>query len=242
VATHNTIHNELQNILGNTLNWPINTPYAVPDNYFINLTDNIIIAVIQSNNAEIPKDYFNSFSDRLMQKIHALEDVPNELETVAPTLLKIGKPNPYQVAPNYFEQLQINVPSTTKKPTKFLWLKPLVAAASVLLLLSIGIYFFIGRPSNAIITNSVAQLQQVAEANNIVLATIATEPLEKALDGVQEEELFAYLDTHAGSANFTELAVENTELLEEENASIEKDKEIDLDKISNEEIESYLNN
>lgn len=94
--------------------------YQLPDNYFLNFTNNMLqqvkpvdvkqelqvlapslLKIEKPANAEIPAAYFTDFSGRLIKQVRAGE-VAKELATVAPLLSQVQKTNTLEAPANYF--------------------------------------------------------------------------------------------------------------------------------------------
>lgn len=78
----------------------------------------------------IPKDYFGSFAEVLLNKIYTLE-VQNELNDLAPLLNTISKQPVNHIPDNYLQnppQLPVNKIVSINNKRKFSWIKYAVAA------------------------------------------------------------------------------------------------------------------
>ena len=218
---------------------------AIPKNYFEALPQ-IIIARINNAENSVPKNYFENFSSSLMQKIKASENI-DDLNNVAPTLAQIGKQNIYQVPNNYFNQTKfIPKPKGTLLTITKKWLKPMVAAMVIISCSSVGYFAWqaktITQRSVAIaplilpvvLPNKLPIVIEQAISDNFINAP-ALKNIELALNQINEDELYAYVNNHAIGANFAEPIITNTpHIADISNVNT-------LDNLSDAEMEQYLN-
>lgn len=208
---------------------PINTTtQTIPANYF-NALPQIVLQRIKAaalNNVnnksiinKVPENYFDNFAKDLLQTIN-LQEKANELNTLAPTLLAIGNKNIYNAPIGYFSKA-INVPKQKGRVLGLLnnWAKPLVAA--MLIITCGGISYFVLKPKvmeaqpmvvAPIIVPTTAPIIPATIIPNITtpivvdsaITKLATQNIDLALNAINEDELYAYVDNHATGANFAE--------------------------------------
>ncbi len=150
-------------------------------------------------NKKIPSNYFDQFSDKLMQRIEHLED---EVESTAPTLHSMGKRNGYSVPEEYFGKNAGVIMSKLPRKRRFLGLTMVViSAVAACLVLMISI---IGVGSDGTTQTEELQLAEVIEYletdqidDTIIedfLAEELAEEMDDLTDGIPEEELDLYLN------------------------------------------------
>lgn len=109
-------------------------PFSVPDNYFTNLSEEILGKIRKQNEEQ------NEFK--------------KELAEVAPLLNTISKQMVYQVPAGYFEQLNIDAPSVVTAPAKVRSITSVkkvfrfAVAAAVTGILAVGTYLFTANNNN----------------------------------------------------------------------------------------------
>jgi hypothetical protein len=83
--------------------------YQVPDNYFETLPDQLLQKV-KGQFYEIPLGYFESLPETILNRIKAdqTNDAGEELEMLSPLLKGIGKKNPFSMPEGYFSELSDN--------------------------------------------------------------------------------------------------------------------------------------
>jgi hypothetical protein len=124
------ILSELQAISPAVANLPKTNPFILPLNYFETNISNLInhikekhvndennslnlILSIEKNNPvfELPNDYFESFENKLMNKIRTAQPVDDELSEIAPGLISLRTNNPFVVPKGYFDSTAVGVQS-----------------------------------------------------------------------------------------------------------------------------------
>lgn len=99
-----------------------NNPFKVPDGYFENLSNDIMLGIgIEygvnqqdshlTSAADVPIGYFDSLAQDVLQKIKLLttEDAVSELKSLSPMLYSIQHENIFEVPEGYFEGLSEDV-------------------------------------------------------------------------------------------------------------------------------------
>jgi hypothetical protein len=223
----------------------LNNSQVVPPSYFDTLPQIIIQRITEAEKASVPANYFENFSANLMQKIKA-----NELEAIAPTLSKIGNKNIYQAPNGYFEKpIQVSRPKKgTLLSILYKYTKPMVAAV---LILSCGITYFALKPADKVdagLTEAILLIENnaipitpnnnlttdyVAALNDVKVNDFKKTNIDEALNEINEDELYAYVDNHAIGANFAESVFENSSITSQNN-------NIQLEEVSDEDLEAFL--
>lgn len=150
-------------------------------------------------NKKIPNNYFEQFPDKLMQRIEQLGD---EVESIAPTLHSLGKTNGYTVPENYFSKNVERIRAQLPRKERFLG-RSIAAISAAAACLILGIYV-IGLGSNGIEQTDELQLAEVMEylesdqTDDSLLEDFIVEELAEEMDdlteGIPEEELDSYLN------------------------------------------------
>ncbi|MBO9636288.1 MAG: hypothetical protein J7578_24510, partial [Chitinophagaceae bacterium] len=178
MESRNNILEELQEIspvLASS--YPLPVPYKVPEGYFGQLpSDALTIVKISSANAtdelqalspllgsiskkspyHLPEDYFKDLAENTVAETRAVAFVQEELGDFSPVLSNLKQAPLYEVPAGYFEQLPNAILSKVKaqQPAKVVKmvrrnnLRRYIAAASVLLVLLTGTWWFMQRPGN----------------------------------------------------------------------------------------------
>lgn len=124
-----TILLEIKDISPAVANLPKTNPFSVPLDYFENNISTIISLIkgkdlthqndtvnfdlsIEKNETvfELPKDYFETFGIQLMNKIHTVQSVDDELKEMAPGLISLRTKNPFTIPKGYFDRNVIEAP------------------------------------------------------------------------------------------------------------------------------------
>ncbi len=103
------------------------TPYEVPQGYFENLPEAILILVqieeaspvlpaSKQNPYSIPTGYFENLADAILNRVKAekVSSAKEEIEALSPVLGKLNKSNPYTLPTGYFEELATNITDGAK--------------------------------------------------------------------------------------------------------------------------------
>ena len=139
---------------------------------------------------------------------------------------KFGKPNPFLVPDNYFENLESNIVSNSKKnnsiksPLIIQYYKPILSIAALLcIVLFIKYYFY----STHFVHDSLNEVQLRSELEKIPNAEIKSY-LNNHVDEINEEVLF----TNTNVNNINMYLNDNQELNSEYESIIEETSEADL--------------
>ncbi|OQP50929.1 hypothetical protein A4H97_03640 [Niastella yeongjuensis] len=110
--------------LSSALQQANNNPYQVPQGYFEGFADTVLQRVKQeeettlsptlqqanNNPYQVPADYFNNLPAIILDRVQspATENAKEELDIVSPLLGQIGKKMPFSMPAGYFEELEEN--------------------------------------------------------------------------------------------------------------------------------------
>jgi hypothetical protein len=188
----NSILNELREISPALAQMEKADVYRVPAGYFDSIAQNILPLLkeesspllndIKKETGNVPEGYFDTLADAVLGKIKA-----REAAGLYPVLDKISKQNLYTVPQNYFSTLSNEILNKANQPQAKLismqkrtgWFKYAVAA-SVILMLTFGVYKFTANNSNAALPQYVKDGQQIKNVDE-ELAKVADEDLIKYL-------------------------------------------------------------
>lgn len=212
-------------------------PYTLPDGYFESLPDRItekilLTAGLQpglSSNYQVPDGYFNNLSGQILSKIkmggQQVNNVSEELASVAPLLNTISKEPVYQVPEGYFDrEIAGSSLLPQSKGTGVFGIRSVkkwmqyAAAAVVAGILVTGAFLFTDDRGDAYI--------EFEKYNQVDIPT--------ELNKVSEEELLKYLDNpeHSAITPSVNLSAAEVELFNMNNS---------IQTISDEELKQYLN-
>ena len=182
--SNQTILLELKQISPAVANLPKTNPFSVPLNYFENNISTIISLIkgkdltqqndtvnfnvsIEKNETvfELPKDYFETFGIQLMNKIHTIQSVDDELSEMAPGLISLRTKNPFTIPNGYFDTNVIETPSRKTNLVKVFQMKNLIRyAAAACIVGLIGIIYMITKEGDSTpFVASTSNNQQSAE-------------------------------------------------------------------------------
>ncbi len=168
--------------------------YTVPAGYFNDLAGTILPLIKEENSpflsdinkktGHVPQGYFDTLADSILRKIKAQEN-----EAYYPVLDTVSKQNVYTVPDGYFETLSEVVAAKVKQPQAKVvsmgkrtgWFK-YAAAASVVIMLTFGVYKFTGS------TNT--KMDAVTKEG---MAIAKDNKFEEVLTNVAEEDIIQYL-------------------------------------------------
>ena len=206
-----TILSELKAISPAVANLPKTNPFSVPLDYFEKNFSNIInhikenqvndenkslnhISSIEKNKPafEVPNDYFETFENKLMQKIRTAQSVDDELSEIAPGLISMRTNNPFTVPKGYFNSIVIGVPSTKNKLAKVFQMKKMLryAAAACIIGLIGFLYVLIKVDHSAPLVASSANNPQAEELslNDMVVYLEQMEGIDHDIDAALSNE------------------------------------------------------
>lgn len=168
---------ELSPVLASSYPQPV--PYKVPDDYFGQLSTNILNAInaTGTDNAadelqalspllgsiskkapyHLPEDYFNTLSENTLAETKALAFVQEELDEFSPVLHNLKHAPLYEVPAGYFDQLPdaILKKVNEQQPAKVIKmgsrsnLRRYIAAAAVVLVMLTGGWWFLQQPGTS---------------------------------------------------------------------------------------------
>ncbi len=213
------------NILNSLKNSKSDT-YKVPNAYFEELAVSVLLKIHSQNSTfTTPEAYFDSLADSILAKINNQEvrnDVYLEIKEFAPLLASLQQKQVYKVPNNYFNNLSINIPVSSKfkvvqLKTRFTFIK-YAAAAVVIFVIALGGLFNYQQSQQ-----SLAMYKQVKQINvEKSINLISDNDLNTVFE---EEQLLAYHSTY----NNTSLPWKNLDNLDEE-----------MQYVSDEEIDAYF--
>jgi len=179
-----TILLEIKEISPAVANLPKTNPFCVPVDYFENNISTIISLIKEKNltqqnevvnfnlsvekNEKIfapPKDYFENFGIQLMNKIHTIQSVDDELKEMAPGLISLRTKNPFTIPNGYFDTNVIETPSRKTNLVSFFQMKNLIRyAAAACIVGLIGITYMLTKAGDSTpMVASTSNNQQSAE-------------------------------------------------------------------------------
>ncbi|HRP89430.1 MAG TPA: hypothetical protein PKX92_05280 [Edaphocola sp.] len=228
----------------------IETPYQVPENYFGQLPIQITTSInhietvmqqgfsnIEKNNNvfEVPQSYFENLTDKILNKIHSEIAIEEEL-LESPLLASLKTSNPFELP----AALKINLPSIASESNedKSSWNVPMVVnkrlrMSNIAVAASVALFFVLGATWLHLGKN------ETINTNNMAMHTLVSpqDKAEKLLAEIPDGAIEEYLNQNI--EQFNEFALE-TNVVGHKTNSIQTIKH-ELDKISNEEIQAYLN-
>ena len=122
-------------------------------------------------------DYFNSFSDKMQERVKAFE----ELRTEAPLLSEIPKYNPFDVPEHYFDELPAVIREHCIQQKKDGWIDKLillfrpgfVIPSMMVITLFVACFYYFNNPSKESVKTEIAEENTIEEQlQNIDEATI----------------------------------------------------------------------
>ena len=131
--------------------------YSVPENYFAELPENVLMLVrddIQlslpaSNVYAVPAGYFENFASAVLSKIQQEQDAKTEIETLSPLLASLQNKQTYTVPAGFFDKVAFEAPIErseakvfTMQPRKIKWSRYAVAASVATILALTGFFTF----------------------------------------------------------------------------------------------------
>jgi hypothetical protein len=228
------VNEELEPLTGYSRTSPLTPP---PDGYFTGLAAGILqkvkmeeeeivapfAGISKSNPFSLPEGYFEQFATQVMQKVRSGE-VADELAELSPLLADAPKSMPYSVPAGYFDQLDTRLATAMEPDTKVVPLRPRRmsvykwAAAACMIILA-GTSTMLYMQHHTIETRSAATIS-LAEAS---------------LSDVSDQEIVEYLQSHMDAFDKEDLVGYTAASAESDNASLPAG-------LSEEDIESYLEN
>jgi hypothetical protein len=194
MENRNNILNELKEISPVLAGIDRVNVYNVPAGYFEGFAQNMLplvkdeqsslLSSINKQAGSVPAGYFDTLADNILGKIKAQESA----ETY-PILDKISRQNVYTVPQDYFETLSAEIVNKATQPQAKVvsmqkrtgWFK-YAAAASVVIMLTFGVYKFINT-TNGKIDAVTKEGMAIAKDNKF----------EEVLTNVTEEDIIQYL-------------------------------------------------
>jgi hypothetical protein len=188
------ILNELSSLSSVIASIPKVNVYKVHIDYFDGLRAELQARIIAANfytaenKMEVPQGYFENLTSTILQKIKAEEQ--SELDTLPPTLAKIGNKNIYTVPQNYFDKVSFTKPETKVVKMGGRSIFKYAVAAVITGLLSLSVFTFISKTStsneNAAIVKAGNEILQQGTFDK-ELATITDKDLENYLTANGED-------------------------------------------------------
>lgn len=184
------------NIL-NSINNRKSETYKVPEKYFDNLPELILLKIHAKNNTfSTPKSYFDGLADTILAKIKVQQEkeVCEEIKEFAPILASLQQKQVYQVPHNYFNNLAFNLPvkpqvKVIQFKRRFTYLKYASAAVIVTFIAISGLF------NNNTPNKSLAMYHQTKQINvEESITHLSDVDLNKVFD---EEQLIAYQSTNS---------------------------------------------
>lgn len=213
------------NILNSLKNSKSDT-YKVPNAYFEELADSVLLKIHSKNSTfTIPEAYFDGLAASILAKIKNQEvrnNANSEIKEFAPILASLQQKQVYKAPDNYFNNLSINIPVSSKAKvvqlkTRYTFIK-YAAAAVIIFVIAFG-----GLLNYQQSQQSLALYKQVKQINvEKSINLISDNDLNTIVD---EEQLLAYHSTYTN----TSLPWKNLDNLGEE-----------MQYVSDEEIDAYF--
>lgn len=214
------VNEELEpELAGYPRNCPLTPP---PDGYFATLSTHILHKV-KMETAEVPKGYFDQFATSVMQRIER-EELADELADLSPLLADAPKTMPFSVPAGYFDQLDTRLANVMEPETKVVPMRPRRmsiykwAAAACMMILA-GTSTMLYMRHHTIETRSAAAINLA----------------EVSLSDVSDQEIVEYLQSHMDAFDKEDLVGYTAASAESDNTSLPGG-------LSEEDIESYLEN
>lgn len=178
-----TILSEIKAISPAVANLPKTNPFSVPLYYFETNVSNLIkhikqkhvndennslnyILSTEKNNPAfgLPNDYFETFENKLMDKIRKVQSVEDELSEIAPGLILLRTNNPFVVPRGYFDSTVVRVQSGKKRLTKVSQIKNILRyAAAACIIGFIGFSYFMIKSDHSVPSVTSSNKSQQAE-------------------------------------------------------------------------------
>jgi hypothetical protein len=223
----NTILSELQHVAPELMAINKRGPYTLPEGYFEGLNQAILAQVklfnLLSTEKQLPykapNGYFDqlpiTISDRIKQQMVPLNEVQEELASIAPLLNNISKSPVYTLPPTYFEtneQLLVKHEVKAKIIHFGNWKKitQYAVAAVLISVLAVGGIKYIVNTSSFNFDKAISKatdddLYQVLETNTSQAVAVSTNTSEEEDEGslfdkVPEDELQQYLHEQTQTA------------------------------------------
>lgn len=221
---------ELANIVSSVTTWPVAAPYKVPVGYFDALSEMILERIsaglpTKVNVFEVPENYFAQLPDAILRAVIHIE-VSDELQQVAPFLQSIPKTNPYQTKTAPVLDIQAIMDGKSASASgkliampavrKNVWMRYAVAAAMIGVLVTATFIYNGNQATIAVdpdqyakmdVSNEISKLSEdeltnyLSSAEKLVVATADRESLQidelpdvnDHLDDMSDDELKQYL-------------------------------------------------
>lgn len=177
----------------------------------------------------VPEGYFDDFPSKMMElvKKNDRSELDAELESISPFLAGLEKKNPFTVPEGYFSSVKVPMEVLEPKTAKIVSFnsrarfRTLMAAASIVAVLGVGIWLFQMNPKPAAkindttlninselpklsaneITNYLDSLPEEINLDPISLAGVEEIDLDKVMENINEAELEQFIKENPG---FTE--------------------------------------
>jgi hypothetical protein len=180
----------------------------------LNSISNVVANIGNNNIFEVPNEYFNNLSNRIINNIALNQNAKNEIAQLSPLLSTINKTSIFEVPNNYFDLInqQLVTPSTQKnKPLgilKFLNHAALkyAIAASIVGCIAFGSYKIYLNQSKTNVAPTVAKLNE--------------KQLDDALAIIDDDDIINYLKINGDSEDIATLT---DDLLNEKQSSTDED-------------------
>jgi hypothetical protein len=237
-----TILLEIKDISPAVANLPKTNPYSVPLDYFENNISTIISLIkgkdlthqnvtvnfnlsIEKNETvfDLPKDYFETFGIQLMNKIHTIQTVDDELKEMAPGLISLRTKNPFTIPKGYFNTAVIEEPLRKNNLVRVFQMKNLLRyAAAACIIGLIGLSYILTKvdgsgpvvsstannqwPAELSLDDMVIYLQQMDEighdsdlefsngGESNLLVDLTQETIQEMLNGIPDKGINEFIE------------------------------------------------
>lgn len=182
--------------------------FTVPDNYFQNFSETLLIKIVESGNLpakeiinqKVPEGYFENFAANILSKIKEsdLQTAQEEIKTLSPVIAGIGNKNVFNVPQGYFEN-PLWTATTNAEPAKVIKVNfrkrvlQYAAAAVIAISLSLALFNY-NNIANTQIENNVAQAIQTEAVMADAKQIINEDSFDEILNQLPEGEIENYLE------------------------------------------------
>ena len=184
MSSTQSILSEIQAISPAVANLPKTNPFSVPDQYFENNISNTIslikgkdlnnqnealninLPIDENKNLfDLPKGYFESFGNELMNKIRTVDSVEDELSELAPSLISLRTKKSFSVPLGYFDSIVIKLPLKEPRLAPIFPIKQVMryAAAACIIGLIVVSYMLLKVDTALPTIENTANIQQASE-------------------------------------------------------------------------------
>jgi hypothetical protein len=182
----------------------------------LNSISNVVANIDNNNIFEVPNEYFNNLSNRIISKISLNQNAKNEITQLSPLLSTINKAPIFEVPNNYFDLISHQSVVTSTQKNKPLGILKFLNHAALKYAIAASIVGCIAFGSYKIYLNQ----SKTNVAPTSLVAKLNEKQLDDALAIIDDDDIINYLKINTDSEDIATLT---DDLLNEKQSSTDED-------------------